>query len=164
MWLQSKYLSTSRWLTLFIMFEDSWPTTNWFSVMWWFVLHVIWGTFAGQRYVDEVLRPHALPIFRTVRHDFSLTERQFRFSCNMSRNCFKAGHATPPWLAFGSRYNSNRPPLGYLTTKDAWLISLPSWHITRIGTPTGWTMATHSTGGGIQCIHKRLLSITKRPI
>ena len=34
------------------------------------VLHVIRGTLIGQLYVDEVLHPHALPIYPTVGNMF----------------------------------------------------------------------------------------------
>ena len=39
-------------------------------------LRVIRGTLIGQRYVDEVLHPHAQPIYRTIENMFFLPERK----------------------------------------------------------------------------------------
>ena len=77
--------------------------------------------------------------------EFSLPVRQCPIHAIWQGTGCKLVMAYP--LDWHSKPIPNGQPLGYSRPAGTWLLPLPSCHITRIGTPAGWTMATHSTGG-----------------
>ena len=104
---------------------------------------VILGSLTGQYYVDGVLHPHVMTIYWTVGNSFLFQQDSSPIPAiwrGIVRKLVLNGLLDP------DPSQSNTPG----TFKAVG--SIPSNHITRIVTPAGLRMATHSTEGGYKSI------------